>query len=160
MCTFVRHTIVNIRPRCGVLGTGRVDERSRAILDDADAIISDLAHWVKGSDPHASMEIAEAFGAALERSASLRLAGSKAREIVLSLTEQAAHLSASKDVRHVGWMLLSVKLELLEMNPLHARSSLHSRDDLLRQLDVLTSDLVAKGTTAIAACESRCGCTW
>lgn len=134
-------------------------DRSRAILDEADAIISDLARWVKGANAHASMEIAEGFGAALVRSASLRLVGATAREIVLSLTEQAAHLSASKDVRHVGWMLLSVKLELLEMNPLNAQSSLNSRDDLLRQLDVLTSDLMAKGTTAIAACESRCGCT-
>lgn len=135
-----------------------MDERPRAILDDADAIVSDLTYWVRGSDADASVRIAEGFGAALVRSASLRLTGATAREIVLSLTEQAADLSTSKDVRHVGWMLLSVKLELLAMNALQVQSAHHLREDLLRQLDVLTSDLVAKGTTAIAASKSRCEC--
>ena len=135
-----------------------VDQQPRAILDDADAIVSDLTYWVKGSDADASVRIAEGFGAALVRSASLRLTGATAREVVLSLTEQAADLSTSKDVRHVGWMLLSVKLELLAMNVVEMQSSHHMREGLLRQLDVLTSDLVAKGVAAIAAHESRCGC--
>ena len=135
-----------------------MDERPRAILDDADAIVSDLTYWVRGSDADASVRIAEGFGAALVRSASLRLTGATAREIVLSLTEQAADLSTSKDVRHVGWMLLSVKLELLAMNALQVQSAHHLREVLLGQLDVLTSDLVAKGTTAIAASKSRCEC--
>lgn len=135
-----------------------MDERPRAILDDADAIVSDLTYWVRGSDADASVRIAEGFGAALVRSASLRLTGATAREIVLSLTEQAADLSTSKDVRHVGWMLLSVKLELLAMNALQVQSAHHLREGLLGQLDVLTSDLVAKGTTAIAASKSRCEC--
>ena len=135
-----------------------MDERSRAILDDADAIVSDLTYWVKGADADASVRIAEGFVAALVRSASLRLTGATAREVVLSLTERAAYLSTSKDVRHVGWMVLSVKLELLAMNASEVQSSRHLRDDLLRQLDVLTSDLMAKGASAIAVSESRCGC--
>lgn len=127
-------------------------------MEDADATVSNLAFWVKASDADASIRIVEGFGAALAKSASLRLDGSTATQIALSLTEHAASLSAARDARHVGWLLLSLKLELLDLRLLDALGTRQSRDDLLRQLDILEANLIEKGVTAIIAGESRCRC--
>ena len=135
-----------------------MDERPRVILDEADAIISDLNYWVTASDADASIRIAEGFGAALVRSASLRLSGKTVREAALSLAEQAARLSENRDPRHIGWLLLSIKLELLDLSVLNVSSSRHSLDDLLRQVDALTANLILKGMTSIATYENRCRC--
>ena len=125
-------------------------ERSRQFLDDANEILSDLAYWVGLSDAEAAVRIAEGFGAALALSASLRARGSTSGAIVLALAERAHALTEGKDAQHAGWLLLSLKLELLEMKTPRAVALGEAREDLIRQLDHLTTELVQKGTAAMA----------
>ena len=116
-------------------------------LKDANEIMSDLAYWVSASDADAAIRIAQGFGAALERSASMRASGYAADAIALALAEQATELGETKDLQHVGWLLLSLKLEILKVadEPSDGRTE---TEDLLRELDELAAQLVRKGTAA------------
>ncbi len=58
----------------------------------------------------------EGFGAALSASAAMRAARSRGHAIALALAEEADRFRQLKDAQHAGWLLLSVKLELLHLS--------------------------------------------
>lgn len=118
-------------------------------LEDANEIMSDLAYWVRASDGDAAIRIAQGFGAALERSASMRASGSAGDAIALALAERATELGEAKNVEHVGWLLLSLKLEILGVSDERGDGRTET-ENLLRELDELTTQLVQRGTAAIS----------
>lgn len=127
--------------------------RSKESLDDANEIVSELAYWITSCDANAALRIMEGFGTALATCASMRSGGSDAAAVVLALAERADALSRSEDAQHAGWLLLSLKIELL-----HLASSLPAlpgRDlafGLLQEVDEIIRELMRKGFSALAQC--------
>lgn len=118
-------------------------------LDDANGMVSDLAYWIRTSDADAAVGMVQGFGAALERAAELRASGRSGDTVAMPLAEQATELSEAKDVRHVGWLLLSLNLELLTIQNQQSGSDIPT-NDLLREVNTLTSELVRKGVAAVS----------
>lgn len=124
------------------------DGRKEA-LEEANEILSDLAYWIRSCDPEAALRITEGFGAALARSAWMRTGGSGAGEIALALAERANALSQAKDARHVGWLLLSVKLELLQLASSRAAPVDQEPTELLQEIDQVIIELLQRGNAAL-----------
>ena len=135
-----------------MVGEKRVGNRVEA-LDDANGMISDLAHWIRAADSDAAVGMAQGFGAALERAAALRASGRSGDTVAIPLAEQATVLSEAKDIRHVGWLLLSLNLELLKLQDQQSSRDVPA-EDLLREVHALTSELVRKGVTAVSGREA------
>ncbi len=150
-CIPVRHTLVNMIGCHGQVRTGlAVPELSDQSVDEANEIVSDLAHWIGSSDPGAVLRIAEGFGAALSMAASMRAGGSNADAIALALAEKAHVLGEMRDARHVGWLLLSVKLELLHLASTHPPTSTEREAaGLLREIEQLITELLRKSAAAL-----------
>lgn len=125
------------------------DEPQRA-LEEANEIISGLAYCIRSCDQDAALRIMEGFGEALAESAPLRAAGMNATAIALALAERAGALSQVKDPRHAGWLLVSVKVELLHLARSQATLLGGQSAELLRELDEIVLELLRKGTTALA----------
>lgn len=125
--------------------------RSQASLEDANAIVSDLAYWVSSCDSGAALRMAEGFGAALSTSASMRSKGSEPPAIALALAETADRFRTAKDAQHAGWLLLSVKVELLHLAATDASSSVaQGASQLFGEVEQIARQLVRRGTAALA----------
>lgn len=122
---------------------------AKEALDDANQVVSDLAYWITSCDRDAALRIAEGFGAALAKSASMRSRGMSPNAIALALAERANALSHVKDAQHAGWLLLSVKLELLQLAS--SASSLPGQQaaELILELDQIMIELLQKGAAAL-----------
>ena len=124
---------------------------SRASLEDANAIVSDLAYWVGSCDTNAALRMTEGFGAALSSSAAMRARGSEPPAIALALAERADRLKRMKDAQHAGWLLLSLKIELLHLAATAASSAMaQGARELSGEVEQIASELMRRGTAALA----------
>lgn len=122
-----------------------------ASLEDADAIISDLAYWVGSCDAGAALRMTEGFGAALFTSAAMRASGSNAQAIALALAEKAEWFRRQKDSQHAGWLLLSLKLELLHLAASgEACPTAQGASEMFSEVEQIMRQLVRRGTAALA----------
>jgi hypothetical protein len=81
----------------------------------------------------------------------MRAQGSEPQAIALALAETAHRLRRSKDAQHAGWLLLSVKIELLHLAATNVSSAVaQGANELFDEAEQIARQLVKRGTAALA----------
>lgn len=120
-------------------------------LDDLNEAVSRLAYWVAAADTRALLHMTEGFGAAVAASAAMRSDGRRPEAIALALAERAQALQVGRSAQHAGWLLLSIKLELMnEANAPRALPHREAVDGLLREVEEVGRELMRRGTKELA----------